>query len=254
VKTGTTTDYRDNWALGYTPDLVAGVWVGNANNTPMINLSGVSGAGPIWHDFMRTALAGKPESDFTQPPGLVQAEVCVPSGLLPTPLCPRTRAEWFLQGTVPTAPDNLYQSFRLDARTGALAGPDTPPEFVHEQVFLVLPPEAREWARQNGIPQPPDGAVTAGDGQQSVPLRIISPDPNTVYQISPRLPLSSQQIPFQALGAGVTAVTYRLDGVVLGTVAGSPFELWWTLAAGRHTLVAEAQAGRSEAVEFVVLP
>ncbi|MEP7359467.1 MAG: transglycosylase domain-containing protein, partial [Anaerolineales bacterium] len=123
AKTGTTTDYRDNWALGYTPDLVAGVWVGNTNNTPMINLSGVSGAGPIWHDFMRTALAGKPQSDFSAPPGLVRAEVCVPSGLLPTPLCPRTRAEWFLDGTVPTLPDNLYQSFRLDTRTGALAGP-----------------------------------------------------------------------------------------------------------------------------------
>jgi membrane carboxypeptidase/penicillin-binding protein PbpC len=256
VKTGTTTDYRDNWALGYTPDLGAGVWVGNANNTPMINLSGVSGAGPIWHDFMRTALAGKPESDFTKPPGLVRAEVCVPSGLLPTPLCPRTRAEWFLDGTVPTAPDNLYQLFRLDARTGAIAGSDTPPEFIHEQVFLVLPPEAREWARQNGIPQPPDGAVTVAgeDGGQALPLRIISPDPNTVYQISPRLPLSSQQIPFQAVGAGVTAVTYRLDGAVLGTVTGSPFELWWTLAAGRHTLVAEAQAAKSAPVEFEVLP
>jgi hypothetical protein len=82
----------------------------------------------------------------------------------------------------------------------------------------------------------------------------IRPDPNTVYQISPRLPLSSQQIPFQAVGAGVTTVTYRLDGVTLGTVSGAPFQFWWTLAAGRHTLVAEGQSARSAPVEFEVLP
>ena len=53
AKTGTTTDWRDNWTLGYTPDLTVGVWVGNADNTPMKGVSGISGAGPIWHDFMR---------------------------------------------------------------------------------------------------------------------------------------------------------------------------------------------------------
>ena len=162
AKTGTTTDYRDNWTLGYTPDLVAGVWVGNANDTPMIDLSGVSGAGPIWHDFMRAALAGKPESAFSQPAGLVRAEVCVPSGLLPTPQCPRTRSEWFLPGTAPTQPDNLYQSFGLDTRTGGLAAPGTPAQFVVDKVFMVLPPEARDWAIQNGIPQPPAGGITLG--------------------------------------------------------------------------------------------
>src|SRR5207248_7773410 len=75
VKTGTTTDYRDNWTMGYTPDLVTGVWVGNPNDTPMVDLSGVSGAGPIWHDFMRAALAGKPQSNFVQPAGLDRKSV-----------------------------------------------------------------------------------------------------------------------------------------------------------------------------------
>ena len=48
VKTGTTTDFRDNWTVGYTPELVAGVWVGNADNSPMLNITGVDGAAPIW--------------------------------------------------------------------------------------------------------------------------------------------------------------------------------------------------------------
>ena len=52
AKTGTTTDWRDNWTIGYTPDLAVGVWVGNADNAPMQGVSGIDGAAPIWHDVM----------------------------------------------------------------------------------------------------------------------------------------------------------------------------------------------------------
>jgi membrane carboxypeptidase/penicillin-binding protein PbpC len=252
VKTGTTTDYRDNWTMGYTPDLVAGVWVGNADGSPMVLLSGVAGAGPIWHDFMRAALAGKPETAFALPPGMVRAEVCVPSGLLPTTLCPRTHTELFLAGTTPAQPDGLYQSFRLDARTGLLAGPSTPAEYVTEQVFLVLPPEAQEWARQNGVPPPP-GGVAAADGTP-VDLAIASPDPNTVFQISPRLPRDSQQVPLRVVAAQpVVSVTYLLNGRPLGTVTSAPFELWWTLEAGSYGLQAEARLESGEAVQSAVV-
>ena len=258
VKTGTTTDYRDNWTMGYTPDLAVGVWVGNANGSPMVLLSGVAGAGPIWHDFMRAALAGKPEQAFVPPAGMVRVEVCVPSGLLPTTVCPRTHSEWFLAGTVPTRPDDLYQSFRLDARTGLLAGPDTPAEYVVEKVYLVLPPEAQAWALQNGLPPPP-GAIAASDGTP-LALALASPDPNTVFQISPRLPRASQQIPLRVVAAKpLENVTYLLNGVPLGTVTAAPFELWWTLEPGSYTLQAEAvveggEAVQSERVAFVVLP
>ena len=60
AKTGTTNDYRDNLTMGYTPDFVTGVWVGNSNNTPMQNVTGVTGAGPIWHEFMTVAHQGLP--------------------------------------------------------------------------------------------------------------------------------------------------------------------------------------------------
>ena len=56
AKTGTTNDFRDNWTLGYTPDLAVGVWVGNADYTPMINTTGLSGAAPIWSAFMKYAV------------------------------------------------------------------------------------------------------------------------------------------------------------------------------------------------------
>lgn len=256
AKTGTTTDYRDNWTMGYTPELVVGVWVGNADYSPMAGLSGVDGAGPIWHDFMRVALEGKPVTTFARPTGLTEVEVCWPSGLLPTPHCRRTQRDWFLTEAIPTQPDDWYQLVRLDTRTGQLAAPATPPEFVQEQVFLVLPPAAQEWARENGIAQPPTGIGVPG--AESV-LQLTSPDPQTVYQISPRLPLASQQILFSAqLAALASSVTFRLDGQVLATFTAGPYEWWWPLAPGPHTLVAEATLTTGETVteqlQFTVLP
>ncbi len=57
VKTGTTNDFRDNWTLGYTPDLAVGVWVGNADYTPMNNTTGLTGAAPIWAQFMEFGIS-----------------------------------------------------------------------------------------------------------------------------------------------------------------------------------------------------
>src|SRR5690606_28004866 len=60
AKTGTTEDARDGWTMGYTTDLVVGVWTGNTDNRPTRSLDGIAGAGPIWHDFM-VAAHGNPE-------------------------------------------------------------------------------------------------------------------------------------------------------------------------------------------------
>jgi membrane peptidoglycan carboxypeptidase len=97
VKTGTTDNFKDNWTLGYTTDYVMGVWTGNDDGSPMINVTGVQGAAPIWHDSMLLAEQGHPIRDFTNPGGLVQATVRYSDGVQST--------DWFLPGTVPvTAP------------------------------------------------------------------------------------------------------------------------------------------------------
>jgi len=236
VKTGTTTDYRDNWTVGYTPELVAGAWVGNADNTPMENISGVQGAGPIWHDFMRAALTGKPESRFVEPPGLVRMEVCALSGLLPTEYCPLKRSEIFIEGTQPTVPDNLFQPFQIDSTTGLPADDSTPPERIVTEVFLVLPPEAQEWAREKGIPQPLVSEQLSVNGEQST-LRLNSPDDATIFNISPRLPITSQQITFSAVtGAAMKEVSFILNGEVMTTLTEPPYQYFWQLAPGQYTL------------------
>jgi membrane peptidoglycan carboxypeptidase len=93
AKTGTTNDFRDNWTVGYTTDYVMGVWAGNDDNSPMINVSGITGAAPIWHDSMLVAEQGHPIQDFVNPGGLVRATVTYANGVHTTDL--------FLPGTVP---------------------------------------------------------------------------------------------------------------------------------------------------------
>ncbi|MBZ0309227.1 MAG: transglycosylase domain-containing protein, partial [Anaerolineae bacterium] len=239
AKTGTTTDFRDNWTIGYTPNLVVGVWVGNADNTPMKNISGISGAGPIWNQFMRAVLLGQPELTWTPPAGVARMQVCAMSGLLPTPECPQRDWEWFLEENIPTEKDNLYQTFVIDTRTGLLADENTPDEFLKEEVFLVLPQEARTWAAQHGIPAPPLGAVPVGENE--VPVKLLAPDPYTVFQLTPLTPLETQRILLRVTTpSSTTHIEYWLDGTRLQEITVYPFETWWTLTPGSHTLQAVA--------------
>ncbi|NJM39994.1 MAG: hypothetical protein HC853_04070 [Anaerolineae bacterium] len=85
VKTGTTNDYKDNWTLGFTPDVVVGVWVGNTDNHPMDKgITGLTGAAPIWNDVMNFLHEGKPQREFEQPEGLSQSGVCASMAWCPT--------------------------------------------------------------------------------------------------------------------------------------------------------------------------
>ncbi len=240
AKTGTTTDFRDNWIVGYTPNVVVGVWVGNADNAPMVNITGVSGAAPIWNAFIRDVLVGQPEVPFAEPQGIVHHTVCATSGLLPTPECTLTKDEVFIEGTVPIQPDNLYQSFVIDKQTGYLADDSTPQQRRQSQVYLVLPQEARDWALRNGVRPPPRNApVQITDNKTG--LRLLAPDPYTIFQVSPLTPLATQRLRLTvAAPAGTQNVTYRLDGQIIGHVDASPWALWWPLALGEHDLIATA--------------
>ncbi len=126
VKTGTTTDFRDNWTVGYTPELVAGVWAGNADNEVMRDVTGISGAAPLWHDFMEVALLGVPVQQFHRPDGLVQVRVCADTGLLPGPDCTHQIDEWFIAGTQPTRTATRPQALASDSagETFYIAHPD----------------------------------------------------------------------------------------------------------------------------------
>ncbi|HNS51361.1 MAG TPA: PBP1A family penicillin-binding protein [Anaerolineae bacterium] len=164
AKTGTTNDYRDAWTVGYTPELVVGVWVGNADNTEMAQVAGSRGASPIWHNFMEKALAGLPARQFARPTGIQQIEISADSGALPSSACPpdRRRTEIFAEGQQPLgAEHDFHRLVRIDTSTGLLAGDHCPAGAVQEHYFLVLPGvEGQQWAAGHGIPQPPQATCS----------------------------------------------------------------------------------------------
>jgi 1A family penicillin-binding protein len=156
AKTGTTNDFKDNLTFGFTPQLVTGVWIGNADYTEMRDISGITGAGPIWNQFMTFAHTNEPVLEFTPPPGVKQFEVCADTGTLPSNACPERRVRWFAEDRPPLLPEkDLYQVVRLDRRNGQLAGGSTPRDAIEEKVFKIYPEPYRRWAEEHGIPQPP---------------------------------------------------------------------------------------------------
>ena len=166
--------------MGYTPQLVTGVWVGNSDNQAMAGVTGVSGAAPIWQAMMAWALQEESVSSWAQPPGLVETAVCDTSGLLATEICP-TVAELFIQGTQPTVYDTIYQEFAINRETGRLATVYTPAELVENHIYKVYPETAAAWAETNGVEQPPteyDTISLTGSGGPNA--QIISPQPLAV--------------------------------------------------------------------------
>jgi len=101
-KTGTSNDLRDAWFVGYTPDLIAGVWVGVDSGAPL-QLTGAQAALPIWTQFIEQASVGHPSRSFESPPGIVTAQIDPVSGLRLTSGCPGGMEELFIKGTEPRA-------------------------------------------------------------------------------------------------------------------------------------------------------
>jgi penicillin-binding protein 1B len=107
-KSGTTNDLRDAWFVGFTPELLAVVWVGFDDNTP-VGLSGTQAALPIWTDFMKRALAGHDSIAFEPPDGVSFVEIDRDTGRLALPTCPRVTSEAFLAGTEPLENCDLHR-------------------------------------------------------------------------------------------------------------------------------------------------
>jgi len=152
VKTGTTDDLRDNWTIGFTPQVLIAVWVGNNDNSPMNRtlVSGVTGAAPIWNKLMKKALEGKNDLWPKQPEGIVGKQICTISGLLPpngeeaSDKGCSTRFEYFIKGTEPTEKEQLKQSVVIDKSTGDIALPGKT-DNIENQDHQVLKDPVSTW-------------------------------------------------------------------------------------------------------------
>jgi penicillin-binding protein 1C len=258
VKTGTTSNFHDNWTVGYTPQLVVGVWVGNSSYQPMREVNGLTGAAPIWHQFMRTVLTGQPEYSFIQPPGFVRQEICALSGLLPTPICPYRHWEWFIEGTQPTQLDTFYRKVQIDAATGRLANENTPPEWQKDQIVLDLPSQLQPWAHAEGLTLLSDLIASSSDGNDqasSPPLRLVSPSSGSVYKLASGLDPETQKLLLEAIGeVDLEQVTIWVDGDLVDSFENTPYQAWWPLTVGQHEAWAEGllEDGTNVVSEYVI--
>ncbi|NMB94929.1 MAG: penicillin-binding protein [Flexilinea flocculi] len=166
VKTGTTNDYRDNWTVGYTPDLSVGVWIGNADYSPMMGTTGISGAAPIWSDFIRQAayqISNHTPTDFSIPEGIINQTVCAISGTEPSQLCPAYMNEFFayFQPPLPSTED-LWKETRINTWTGLIPNEYCPSNTIETitlnvkdiwaQRWILSTPEGNNWLTSLNMP------------------------------------------------------------------------------------------------------
>lgn len=165
AKLGLTLAGRAAWAVGFTPQLVTAIWTGfepdpgeETSASPTSSTPAIPKEIPatLWHAITKYAVRNLPAETWPVPPGISVIEVCDPSGQLPTPECPATVREIFTPGSEPTQADTLFRRVQINRETGLLATVFTPPELIEERVYLIPPPEAAEWAREAGLPTPPE--------------------------------------------------------------------------------------------------
>ncbi len=151
VKTGTTNDMKDNWAVGWMPNALVLSWVGNNDNTPMTRVaSGISGATPVWRNIMIEVINKYGYEEFSQPSDVVTAEVDSVSGYQAHNDFP-SRTEYFIKGTVPNQADPIHVMLKLCPQTEQLA---TPPqiargEYIEKEFFKFKEEDPVSWDGKN---------------------------------------------------------------------------------------------------------
>jgi 1A family penicillin-binding protein len=194
AKTGTSGtnafDVRDGWTIGYTPEIVTAVWVGNTDNQPVAaEQSGYRMASPIWNSFMTNYLGNRQPANFSRPPGIVDIEVCADSGAQPGSGCGARVIEQFANDQPPAdSSQDFLRPLFIDLWTNLVAN-EHRTESLFEATFFNLVVNGREEVKareQNNartwVEQTAGGRAWAGRRNIGVPLRLppsAACEPNT---------------------------------------------------------------------------
>lgn len=246
AKTGTSKGYRDNWAVGYTREVTVGVWVGNFDGSPLRNASGITAAGPAFHDLMLAAMRGRAPEPLWSDASLATVEVCSVSGALPTEACEHRRHERFVRGHEPHDRCELHVLAHVDAQGREQAARCGGAERVLER----YPLEYRAWAERAGRPMTGRNvSPTCPPEAELVAARVTFPREGQSFALDPDGP-SRQEI---VLSATSTAERLRfvIDGVPSAELR-APFRRPWALSPGAHRVEVQSSSGKSESVHFDV--
>jgi penicillin-binding protein 1C len=250
VKTGTSKDFRDNWTVGYNTRLTVGVWVGNFDGQSMHNVSGVTGAGPLWRRAFATCMRVLELEDRkpTKPRGLVQHTVCALSGQLAGPSCPAVLDETFADWR-PQKPCGFHRRARIDKRNGLLASAACANEHVEYKELVHYPSRYLRWAKRRRLPLSPRrysplcAPQVASDRTNAVRIRF--PNSGDSYAIDPDLAREYQSIPLEAEVSGASAkeVRWLVNGKLVAK-AKPPYSSKLRAQVGTHRIVAMLPNGQ----------
>jgi len=261
VKTGTTNDKRDNWTIGGNSQGLVGVWVGNNDYTPMLNVaSGVSGASPIWRRVLLEMLKDKPNVGFETPSAVVSASVDSVSGYRSHDGYP-SRIEYFIRGTEP-GEDKVHTKLKVCKTDGRLATPsDIAAGNYEEKEFFVFK-EEDPTAAPGGQNRWQEGILswltTQSDPRYHPPSDYCgTSNPVNVEFISPtdRTTTSNNfTIKFKADStANIVNAELEIDGVKKRSYDAPPFTYDVSgLADGVHTLRAKARDANGKESDRII--
>ena len=237
VKTGTSSNFRDTWTVGFTKDYTVATWVGNFDGEPMRQVSGVMGAAPLWNRIMLHLHEHQEPFAFEPPAGLVQRPVCALSGMRPTPACPSVVQEYFFPedlGEYEQQSDTFYQVVSSGSDGQSV------------QYRLNLPEEYNEWLAM----QPSVGKLSGKESLVTTGmLKIVSPSNGDRFLLYPTQSGTAQRLEFKLATTPSKPVEWWLNGQKLGTNAAN--SLFWELRPGNWTL--QVKSGEmSDRVSFQV--
>ena len=236
VKTGTSSNFRDTWTVGFTTDYTVATWVGNFDGDPMRQVSGVTGAAPLWNRIILHLHEHEEPASFPPPKGMVELPICANSGLRPTPNCSSVVQEYFYA-------ESLGDYERQNRFT--LSGEYD--EWLARQEQSSLTSISIPDRDSHNLPHSRTPAVLDSNENRYDRLKIVSPHQDDVFLLYPG-DEAKQRLEFKLAGTSATPAQWWLNGEKLATSSHSVF---WTLRPGRWTL--EAKSGvRSDQVNFQV--
>ena len=290
LKTGTSTRYRDGWALGYTPEFTVGVWVGNFDGTPTGQMTGASGAVPIFRDMMYLLHGNSHPSTTDRPESVMTAAICGISGMKPGPDCHYVTRELFIQGTEPTEPCVFHKKERYFHEL-----PTSFANWVYEKDQKGLTGSYRLWGFSKDLDDVFNGDPASGslfkdltginirrdapveepsnmnvihtedqshhysigneiddesDAWADGPLRIIYPLPNDRF-IFERDRIA-QVIKLEIISPKpIEYVDWFVDGIHY-TRVNPPYHAYWQLERGKHQITAVTPFKKGDSIEIIV--
>lgn len=230
VKTGTSTGYRDNWCVGFTPEFTVAVWAGNFDNSPMQDVSGVTGAAPIWKDIFLELQHRFGTTWYSEPQGLVHARIDPRTGKRLTAQSPPAR----------TSREEIFSANHLPPAATA--------EDYDERGRASLRPEYAAWIRSQDNWM--GDLVTTGDQPAERPWRISNPVAGTVVKLDPDIPGGGRRLFLQT--EPPEDITWRCDTMKIVADGSARYA---ELTPGRHILNAtHSKTGENQTAYVIVLP